>query len=104
MNRCPGCSRAGDDVGKCGRSRTCPVTNGQPAPEIDPKKDVVIRCNRCEITRSVSVNTLMAPHGSARQEMEHHCPLGADSCQAFLMQPQKVAKVGKPTAADAPEG
>jgi hypothetical protein len=87
MLRCPGCSRAGDDVGHCGSHRTCPITNGQAAVDVDPAKDVVMACTRCGVTRSTPVTKFFNQHSAAPVDMEFRCPVGVDSCQAFVMLP-----------------
>lgn len=74
MQRCTSCARAGDDIGTCGSHKTC----GQ-AVEIDPKKDIVIRCNACDKTRAFSIPRLV--HGKSIA-LEMSCPRGEETCQA----------------------
>lgn len=81
MQKCTSCARAGDEIGHCGSHITCGT-----AVEIDPKKDVVIRCQVCDITRAVSIPRLMT--NRPYQGIDAVCPRGQDKCAAVLVVPK----------------
>lgn len=79
MERCLSCSRAGPDIGTCGSFMTCP----KQARPVDPKTEVTIRCDACDITRAVSVETLLR---AKEPRVDHICPQG--DCKAFIVRPE----------------
>lgn len=92
MQKCLQCSRVGDDIGLCGAPITCPKQGR----EIDPATDIVIRCDLCDITRAVSVNTL-TKHQDPR--LDNACQ--SDVCKAYVVV-QKPAKTKAPAPAPTP--
>lgn len=82
MERCLSCSRAGPDIGTCGSFLTCP----KQARPVDPKTEVTIRCDACDITRAVSVETLLR---AKEPRVDHICPQG--DCKAFIVRDTTAA-------------
>jgi hypothetical protein len=91
MRKCLACPRTDADVGTCGKFVTCPNDS---AP-INPKTDVVLRCNKCDLTRAFSAVAVLHQTAARPVEMEFQCPVGVESCQAFVMQPDRTPPVAK---------
>lgn len=80
MLRCtrPGCGRAGSDLDGCGDRQVL----GCPRPvDIDPSKDIVIRCPKCEITRAFPVDAVMKGH----TQIVPRCLGDSEICAAMVL-------------------
>lgn len=92
MQFCPrhGCNRAGDDLGDCGNTRLkCPRFR-----EIDPLKDIVLRCSACDKTRCVPASDVMQGKSGLREVCDR------SDCKAVVMVvPRSKAK---PKQSDGP--
>lgn len=93
MDKCTSCTRAGPDVGNCGHTITCPHRSVP----VDPKKDILIHCERCNMTRAVPVGTVVA-HKPA--DLEVTCQAGRELCEAFVV--HQTVRLNVPKAASAP--
>lgn len=78
MERCATCSRVDGEIGNCGRSRVpCP-----PPTQVDPAKDVVLRCEPCNVTRSFPVALITA---GKKLDLEMTCGRDQDHCCAKII-------------------
>lgn len=78
----PNCGRAGDDLGHCGRHRLpCPRPR-----ELDPNKQVLIRCNLCDRTRVADVGAVM----QGKSPISEQCPQAV--CAAVVVHPTAPTK------------
>lgn len=76
LTACRGCGRAGDELGQCGASLTCPMHNGDMGRPIT-STDVVLECEPCGITRVMDARKAL--QGTV-QVSEFTCPRGLENC------------------------
>jgi hypothetical protein len=96
LQKCAACGRAGDELGTCGSFATCP---NQAVP-VGPA-DVVLQCDRCEITRAISASRII--HGRSLQS-PHACPLGEETCECKAIVLSVKPAQGKPARGEKQEG
>lgn len=80
MQKCANeaCGRTDDDIGQCGSHALCP----KKAVPLTPR-DVVVRCDVCDITRVISTNRIMKG-----RTLQDGAPCQLEECAATVVSQQ----------------